>query len=161
MKRVPRASYAVGLMVFIVLTVSACSAVSPPASPGPTVEPAEPIPTSVTELPFPVGDPAIGSDIFANTCAVCHGPAANGDPGVAPSLDSPSHAWEHPDRQMREWIQNGKFGRTVNMPSYGDKLDEQAISDVIAYVRTLWTQEQRDVQRDLALRYEEGYRKFR
>ena len=117
--------------------------------------------SSVVELPFPVGDPATGSDIFANTCAVCHGPAANGDPGLAPGLDSPWHAWEHPDRQIRDWVENGKFGLGVNMPSYGDKLNEQAISDVIAYVRTLWTQEQRDVQRDLSLRYEEGYRKYR
>ena len=47
------------------------------------------------------------------------------------------------------------------MPAYGDKLDEQAVSDVIEYARTLWTQEQRDAQRDVSLRYEEGYRKYR
>ena len=159
-----RASGVVGLVASITAIVSACGGVTPSASPSPTVKPSEPIPSSVVELvklPFPVGDPVIGSDIFANTCAVCHGPAANGDPGLAPGLDSPWHAWEHPDRQIQDWIENGKLGLGVNMPSYGDKLDEQAISDVIEYVRTLWTQEQRDVQRDLSLRYEEGYRKYR
>ena len=159
-----RTSGVVGLGASIIAIVSACSGVTPSASPSPTVKPSESIPTSIVELvklPFPVGDPVIGSDIFANTCAVCHGPAANGDPGLAPGLDSPWHAWEHPDRQIRDWIENGKLGLGVNMPSYGDKLDEQAISDVIEYMRTLWTQEQRDVQRDLSLRYEEGYQKYR
>ena len=156
-----RTSGVVGLGASIIAIISACGGVTPSASPGLTVDPSEPTPTSVVELPFPVGDPAIVSDIFANTCAVCHGPAANGDPGLAPGLDSPWHAWEHPDRQIRDWIENGKLGLGVNMPGYGDKLDEQAISDVIEYVRTLWTQEQRDVQHDLSLRYEEGYRKYR
>ena len=129
-----------------------------PTSPGPTLR--SPTPTLVTELPFPFGDPVQGTEIFSNTCAVCHGPAGNGAPGFAPGLDSPSHAWEHPDRQIREWIGNGKLGRFMNMTAYGDKLNEQAISDVIAFVRTRWTQEQREVQLDPSLRYEEGYRKY-
>ncbi len=111
-------------------------------------------------LPFPRGDSDIGSSIFASTCAICHGPTGNGDPGLAPGLGSPWHAWEHPDRQIREWIADGKLGLDRRMPAYGDRLDEQAISDVIAYVRTLWTQEQRDTQLDVSLRYEEGYRKY-
>ena len=139
-------------------TIAACGGGDLDTSPG--AAPTEPQIVAVDELPFPRGDSASGAEIFANTCAVCHGPAGNGDPGVAPGLDSPQHAWEHPERQIREWVADGKFGLRVNMPAYGDKLDEQAISDVIEYVRTLWTQEQRDVQRDLSLRYEEGYRRF-
>ena len=119
-----------------------------------------PMSAPLEELPVPRGDPSVGSGVFANTCAVCHGPAGDGTPGVGPGLDSQAHAWHHPDRQIREWIANGKFGVRVNMPGYGDKLDEQAISDLIAYTRTLWTQEQRDSQHDLSLRYEEGYRKY-
>ena len=146
--------------VLIVATVvtESCSGGTTPTSPGPTLR--LPTPTFITELPFPLGDPGLGTEIFANTCAVCHGPAGNGAPGLAPGLGSPWHAWEHADRQIREWIGNGKFGRFTNMPAYGDILDEQAISDVIAYVKTLWTPEQRASQLDFSLRYEEGYRKY-
>ncbi|MFQ6029111.1 MAG: c-type cytochrome [Dehalococcoidia bacterium] len=117
-------------------------------------------PTLPAELPFPVGDPATGSGIFAGTCAVCHGEAGNGEPGLAPGLTEDWHAWHHPDRQIREWIAEGKPGLGANMPPYGDRLDEQNISDVIAYVKSLWTPEQREVQLDVSLRYEEGYRKY-
>lgn len=140
------------------LTIAACGGGNIDTVPG--AASTEPQAAAEDELPFPRGDSASGAEIFASTCAVCHGPAGNGDPGVAPGLDSPWHAWEHPDRQIRDWVRDGKFGLRVNMPGYGDKLDEQAISDVIAYVRTLWTQEQRDVQRDVSLRYEEGYRRY-
>lgn len=120
-----------------------------------------PAPTLVSNLTFPVGDPVVGSGIFAGTCAVCHGKAGSGDPGLAPELTSVGHASHHPDRQIREWIAEGKLGLGANMPPYGDSLSEQDISDVIAYVKSLWTQEQRALQLDVSRRYEEGYRKYR
>ena len=111
-----------------------------------------PTPTVLAELPFPAGDPTVGSGIFAGTCAICHGQAGGGDPGLAPGLTGDWHAWEHPDRQIREWIARGKLGLGANIPPYGDKLDEQDISDVIAYVKSLWNEEQREVQLDVSLR---------
>ena len=130
-------------------------------SPTPQAASPTPKPEVVSDLPFPVGDPAVGSGIFARTCAVCHGEAGSGDPGLAPGLTSDGHASHHPDRQIREWIANGKLGLGANMPPYGDRLNEQDISDVTAYVKSLWTQEQREVQLGVSLRYEEGYRKYR
>ena len=127
----------------------------------PTLVPLSQSPTPPAELPFPVGDPIAGSGKFAGTCAVCHGQAGSGDLGLAPGLTSDGHASHHPDRQIREWIAKGKMGLGANMPPYGDSLNEQDISDVIAYVKSLWTQEQREVQLDVSLRYEEGYRKYR
>lgn len=42
--------------------------------------------SSFTQPSFPQGNPTQGAKLFASTCASCHGPTANGVPGVGPSL---------------------------------------------------------------------------
>ena len=47
--------------------------------------------TSGTGHPtFPPGNPTRGAKLFATTCASCHGPQAQGTPGLAPSLTAKS-----------------------------------------------------------------------
>jgi cytochrome c2 len=153
-------SIVVVLTMFMLTAHLSCGNPQEPATQSTMTESEAEAGTVVLELPFPEGDAARGAEMFSNTCVVCHGPAGNGAPGVAPDLGERSHAWHHPDRENRGWIANGKFGLRNNMPAYGGALDEQDISDVIAYVRTLWSTDQRVIQRDVSLRYEEGYRKF-
>ncbi len=39
---------------------------------------------------FPTGNPIRGAKLFASTCAACHGPQAQGTPGLAPNLTAKS-----------------------------------------------------------------------
>lgn len=104
---------------------------------------------------------ARGTELFAATCAVCHGPAGDGSPGRAPALDASGHAWHHPDGQIRDWITRGKLGLGGSMPGFGEQLGDDGVRAVLAYLHTLWTEEQRRSQRSVSERYEEGLRRAR
>lgn len=82
-----------------------------------------------------------GSALFAQNCAVCHGPEARGDgPGAAALARPPAdltagHSVPHADADYAYWIENGIAG--TDMPAFGGTLDGPQIQDVIAYVRGL------------------------
>lgn len=130
------------LLLSLAMLLAACATPTPAATPTP-------------------GPAVRGAELFAATCATCHGTAGDGSPGVAPALDASGHAWHHPDGQLRDWISRGKLGLGSRMPGYGDQLGEDGIEAVLAYVHTLWTDEQRRAQRDVSERYEEGTRRIR
>jgi mono/diheme cytochrome c family protein len=77
---------------------------------------------------LPDGDIAAGEQVFADTCAVCHG--ADGTGGIGPSLldEVPDAS----DAELQDVIQNGDG----EMPA--QSLDDQQTADVIAYMRDLW-----------------------
>ncbi len=100
----------------------------------------------------PTPDPlAAAQELFATYCAECHGPLGEGHAiPSAPALDASEHAWHHPDWQLRMFIRDGKFSFSpVEMPSFRDELIDEQIDLVIAYVKTLWTQAQRETQEDM------------
>lgn len=72
---------------------------------------------------------------------------------MGPQLDSTGHAWHHPDQQISDWIANGKLGLATSMPAYGKDLNSEEISLVIEYIKTLWTEGQRQFQADITSRY--------
>lgn len=74
------------------------------------------------------GDPAAGEAIFASAgCGGCHTLAAAGSSGaVGPNLDDSSPSSD----KVVERVTNGKGA----MPSFADRLSEQEIRDVAAYV---------------------------
>ncbi len=88
-----------------------------------------------------------GAKLFAKNCAQCHGPRAQGFVNwqrrdasgnfPPPPLDGSAHAWHHPRRHLVNTIKNG--GRT--MPSFGSKLTEIEISNIIDYLLSLWPDE--------------------
>lgn len=89
-------------------------------------------------------------------CAECHGERGQGyaDHPNAPSLDGSGHAWHHPDQQIYGWIVNGKLGVAgEGMPALGDRLTDDEVQAVIAYLHTLWTEEQLETQQDLTTRH--------
>jgi cytochrome c oxidase cbb3-type subunit 3 len=84
-------------------------------------------------------DAAQGRDLFASTCARCHG--ANGAGGL-PVFDggpSPRHFHDHTfqnertDEQLKLTIINGKG---TGMPSFGTIFDEQQLRSLVAHVRS-------------------------
>ena len=91
----------------------------------------------VSSLAFYAAVPAAdGSAIFKSNCMMCHGADGKGFPALkTPDFTDPKWQAATKDSEMREVIKNGKKG-TAMMP-FRDKLNDQQISAVIAYIRSL------------------------
>ena len=74
------------------------------------------------------GDAAQGRHLFLMNCAHCHGDDAHGDEG--PDL----HDLHRSDARIHEVITAGIKGE---MPSFGKKLRDPDVQQLIAYIRTL------------------------
>ncbi len=90
---------------------------------------------SLSGLPAePGSDLALGKKVFADNCAVCHGPEGKGNREVgAPNLTD--KIWFYgPDKQtIVQGIQNG---RGSVMPAWGGRLSESTIKALTVYVHT-------------------------
>lgn len=91
-----------------------------------------------------------GQEIFASTCAACHG--ADGE-GVEnwmqrdedgrlppPPLNGEGHTWHHSDGVLYGIVSEGGLGlgSGSNMPSFKDELTREEIIAVLEHVKTLW-----------------------
>jgi mono/diheme cytochrome c family protein len=85
-------------------------------------EPEGPPPAQVVES----GDPAQGEQVFAGNCAACHGGEGGG--GTGPKLAGEAELTD--PEQVVDQIREGGGG----MPSFGDRLNEQELADVSAFV---------------------------
>jgi mono/diheme cytochrome c family protein len=72
------------------------------------------------------GNPAQGREVFAGNCAACHG--GRGEGGTGPALAGES-AYTDPEAVVDQ-IRDGGGG----MPAFGDRLSEQELADVSAFV---------------------------
>ena len=86
-----------------------------------------------------------------NYGAACHRENAEGHAvEPAPALDGSERAWHHPDWQLRQFIHDGKYSlNPVKMPAFKDRLSDEEIGFVIAYHKSLWTDEQRASQESM------------
>ncbi len=92
-----------------------------------------------------------GGRLYQQHCAACHGKLAQGAANwrqrdaqgkfPPPPLDGSAHTWHHPTTQLTEIIKNGTLDRGGNMPAWKDQLDEQDISDVLAWIKAQWPDE--------------------
>lgn len=114
------------------------------------------------KIPAPDGEQlAAGRAVYLGYCASCHGENGEGQENwqrrdengelPAPPHDASGHSWRHSDDMLYRMISRGwrdPFNRTerLTMPAFGAMLSEQEIRDVIAYLKTLWTDEQRVYQ---------------
>lgn len=112
---------------------------------------------------------ARGKQIYANSCAACHGVRLEGQPEwrsklssgrmPAPPHDATGHTWHHPDPVLfgitKHGLIPGKYappGYQSDMPAYGGALSDEDIWAVLAYIKSSWPQEIRKSQRELTLR---------
>jgi mono/diheme cytochrome c family protein len=56
-----------------------------------------------------------------------------------PPPDDSAHAWHHPPADLLEMTRDGSPAGQGNMPAWTGKLSEQAIEDVVAYIKSLWS----------------------
>lgn len=128
------------LTATIAVILAACTAASPPAASPETLQ--------------------LGARLYAENCQTCHGDRqGKGRIPAAPSHGPDGHTWHHSDRNLREVILNGATEMTEQMrrmmgvpddaprmPAWKDKLSQDDINAILAYIKTFWTDEQRQLQ---------------
>ncbi len=88
----------------------------------------------------PGADLTRGAKIFADNCAVCHGPQAKGNREVgAPNLTDKIWLYAPDKKTIMEGLTNGRGGI---MPAWGSKLDDVTIKALAVYVHTFGGGEQ-------------------
>ncbi len=102
-----------------------------------------------------------GLPIYTLRCASCHGRGGHAAPGwdhpdaagemPPPPHDAEGHTWKHSDAMLYRIVANGwrdRFNKTprLTMPPFSATMTPAEIRDVIAYLKTLWTPEQRKFQ---------------
>lgn len=106
-----------------------------------------------------------GRSLYDDNCASCHGANLEGQPnwqspnadGVlpAPPHDRTGHTWHHDDALLVEYTKlggqaalevRGVTGFTSGMPAFGETLTDDEIWNILAYIRSTWSDRERDVQ---------------
>jgi copper resistance protein D len=103
-------------------------------------------PTPQTQLPNPIArtvdSVAIGSDVYLNNCAACHGvdargggPLADTTPVRPPALVGPgSHLDDHSDGDLHYFI---AYGMPGGMPAWQGTLTDEQVWHVVNFLRDL------------------------
>ena len=104
----------------------------------------------------PVSTSRTGQEIFAATCAACHGADGRGQPDwhipkedgtlPAPPLNGDGHTWHHGDGLLYRIVsEGGAFLEVPSVPNFESRMPafrEQLIHDelvaVITYIKTFW-----------------------
>ena len=110
---------------------------------------------------------ALGAKIYAQNCAVCHGAKLEGQPNwrerlpngrlPAPPHDESGHTWHHPDDVLFGITKHGlgpyaPQGYQSDMPAFGDKLTDDEIWAVLAFIASHWKDPQLLEQRAEVIR---------
>jgi len=105
---------------------------------------------------------AQGRQIYEQYCAACHGWQGEGAANwkkpdekgemPPPPHDETGHTWRHSDAMLFKMIAEGwryPFNKSdrLTMPAFEEQMTAQEIQSVIDYLKTLWTDEQREYQK--------------
>ena len=122
---------------------------------------------TITLRPADAGIVATGAEIYATTCASCHGAALEGQPDwksrnsdgrlPAPPHDPTGHTWHHPDQQLLAIVTHGTEAIVggdyrSNMMGFGEILGEAEIVDVMAYIKSTWPDEVIEIHNEINAR---------
>jgi mono/diheme cytochrome c family protein len=116
-----------------------------------------PVPVEAADPRFPIppaeGDALeAGRSLYERYCGLCHGMDGEGarpDPyavGAAPPHNDEGHTWHHADQQNFATVWYGGYGA---MPAFHDRLSEDEIFAILAYIKTWWAEDQLQHQTDL------------
>lgn len=136
------------LLLFMTVTTAGCSA-----------------PVSITYDGNVVNANAIkeGELLYGQYCAACHGASGQGQFPEAPNMPDATgrygapphnpdgHTWHHDDALLLRYVRDGGMGDPDSfypMPAFGSQLTDQQIISIIGYIKTLWTDEQRMIQKE-------------
>jgi mono/diheme cytochrome c family protein len=93
---------------------------------------------------------ARGRQLYDAHCVACHKRNGVGEPTVpwsirrtdfieAMPLNETSHAWHHGDEQLIAMILDGTTRSRARMPVWRSILSEQDAADLVAYMKSLWS----------------------
>lgn len=105
----------------------------------------------------------LGQEIYAETCATCHGANLEGQPDwkrrlengrmPAPPHDVTGHTWHHADQDLFTITRDGLGtivpGYESDMPAFGDTLSDEEIRAVLAYIKSTWPEREREFQAEV------------
>lgn len=115
-------------------------------------------------------DIALGQAIYDTHCAACHGAQLEGAPDwkapgpdgrlPPPPHDETGHTWHHGDAFLFEYVRRGgqpmldDLGGDMpsGMPGFGDRLTDEEISAVLAYIRSTWPARIQEIQAERTAR---------
>lgn len=96
---------------------------------------------------------AEGEVLYRQYCASCHGADLAGDPDWMtpnedgsfrpPPHDSSGHTWHHPDPLLIEIVRDGGGFPESRMPGFGERLSDEQVESVLAYLKSSWGPEER------------------
>lgn len=101
-----------------------------------------------------------GAELYAANCASCHGGPKGGKiDDYPPRHNANGHTWHHPDCQITSIVLDG-FSTTnemmrrmmgvpedaPRMPAFRERLTEEDVAAILAYIKTWWTNDQREWQ---------------
>lgn len=110
---------------------------------------------------------AEGKVLYAENCASCHGADLEGQPDwrspdaegylPAPPHDETGHTWHHPDALLLRIVTEGTEAVVggdyrSNMIGYGEILTEDEILNVLAYIKSTWPDEIREMHDEMNAR---------
>lgn len=103
-----------------------------------------------------------GAPLFAEHCAACHGATGAATPEwrkrtadgkfPPPPLNGTAHTWHHPFRILARQIKFGAPGGVGSMPAFADKLSDEQIVAILAWVQDLWPDQVYDAWWDIEMR---------
>ena len=114
--------------------------------------------------PVTAADIEAGQQIYAESCASCHGASLEGQPDwrrrldngrmPAPPHDETGHTWHHSDRNLFIVTKGGVEavvpGYESDMPAFGESLTDDEIADVLTYIKSTWPERQREFQAEVS-----------
>ena len=123
-----------------------------------------PQPAEDSDSRVPADVVQVGERLYAGNCAVCHGVRGEGELNwkvqrsdltyPAPPHDSTGHTWHHSDQLLHEIIEEGTAKDDTatyrgRMPAWRDRLSSDEIDAVIAYLKSLWGDKERQFQAEV------------
>ena len=124
---------------FFALALIACSKQASVSDSGASMtQAANSVSSSVVSRWYSGEQKALGSEVFAQNCAVCHGAQAQGTVEDWP-LNGSAHAWHHPQEILLQVVNYGGESLGGKMPAFIDVLDDAEKLAAIAYFQSFWT----------------------
>lgn len=113
--------------------------------------------------PVTAAEIALGQEVYAQTCASCHGADLEGQPDwrrrldngrmPAPPHDETGHTWHHADGQLftitKQGVEAVVPGYESDMPAFEGVLSDAEIRAVLAYIKSTWPERERGFQAEV------------
>lgn len=92
---------------------------------------------------------AEGARLYEANCMQCHGGSTGGSiEDIPPRHNAEGHTWHHPDCELVDIVLEGmpQRGDLPEMPAFEDRLAEDDVTAILAYLKTWWEPDQREFQ---------------